>query len=55
MSQTETPGRGTLLEELDARQNEVLDQLEALNVRVEALLKDWTAMQLQDEPLERAA
>lgn len=55
MSQTETPGRGSLIEELDARQNDVLDQLEALNVRVEALLKDWSAMQVHEEPLERAA
>jgi len=28
----------TLLEELDARQDEVLEQLDALNVRIESLL-----------------
>ena len=30
----------SLLEELDARQNEILDQLEELNARIERVLKD---------------
>ena len=31
----------SLLEELDARQNEILDQLEALNARIERVLKEY--------------
>jgi hypothetical protein len=30
----------SLLEELDARQNEILDQLEELNTRIERVLKE---------------
>jgi hypothetical protein len=30
----------SLLEELDTRQNEILDQLEELNARIERVLKD---------------
>jgi hypothetical protein len=30
----------SLLEELDARQNEILDQLEELNARIERVLKE---------------
>jgi hypothetical protein len=33
----------SLIEDLDARQNEVLAQLDQLNERVESLLKDWLA------------
>jgi hypothetical protein len=32
--------RLSLLEELDARQNELLDQLDELNVRIEQVLQD---------------
>ncbi len=32
----------TLLQEIDARQNEVIDQLDELNARVEELLKQVT-------------
>lgn len=32
----------SLLEELDDRQNAVLDQLDELNKRIEALIQDWT-------------
>ena len=46
---TETLGRGTLLEELDSRQNDVLDQLDALNLKVEQLLKDWSSEQVRDQ------
>jgi hypothetical protein len=33
----------TLLDELDARQNEVLSQLDDLNQRIESLLSEWLA------------
>ncbi len=36
------PNRPSLLEELDAKQNEVLEQLDALNGRIEAVLRDWS-------------
>lgn len=36
---TSTPAQ-TLLEEIDTQQNELLDQLDALNVRVETILRD---------------
>ena len=32
----------TLLDQLDRRQNEVLQELDALNERIEATLKSWT-------------
>lgn len=41
----------SLLEELDARQNEILDQLEALNARLERVLKEC----LPKEPQLRLA
>lgn len=31
----------SLLEELDARQNEILDQLDELNARIERVLKEF--------------
>jgi len=31
----------TLLEQLDQRQNEVLDELDALNERIESVLNAW--------------
>jgi hypothetical protein len=31
----------TLLEELDRRQNQVLDELESLNLRIESLLDEY--------------
>jgi len=36
------PTSSTLLEELDARQNDVLTQLDELNERIELLLRDLT-------------
>jgi len=33
----------SLLEELDARQNEILDQLDELNARIERVLKECTS------------
>jgi hypothetical protein len=41
----------SLLEELDARQNEILDQLDELNARIERVLKDC----LPKEPQLRIA
>lgn len=40
---TEPSLRGSLLEELDARQDEVLAQLEDLNKRLEQVLSAWTS------------
>ncbi|MCA9265592.1 MAG: hypothetical protein KDA60_17145 [Planctomycetales bacterium] len=39
---TENAGRGTLLDELDRRQNDVIEQLDELNTRIEKLLRDWS-------------
>ena len=39
----------TLLEQIDAQQNELLDQLDALNGRIERVLKECV---LRDLPLE---
>jgi hypothetical protein len=36
-------GPRSLLEELDARQDEVLDQLEKLNGRIEKVIAQWSA------------
>jgi hypothetical protein len=36
-------GPTSLLEELDARQNEVLDELEKLNGRIENVIAQWSA------------
>jgi hypothetical protein len=33
----------SLLEELDARQDELLDELERLNRRIEQVIAEWTA------------
>jgi hypothetical protein len=43
----------SLLEELDARQNEILDQLEELNSRIERVLKE--CVPAKDEQLRIAA
>ena len=42
MSRQHDPSTPSLLEELDAKQNEVLDQLEALNGRIEAVIHEWS-------------
>ena len=39
----------TLLDELDARQNEVIRALDALNERIEATLKEWTDQRVSDQ------
>lgn len=39
----------SLLDELDRRQNEVLDQLAALNARIEALVSEWTQQRAAEE------
>lgn len=38
---TEAERTQTTLDDIDARQDEVLERLEALNCRVERLLSDW--------------
>ena len=38
---SEKPDQPTLLEELDARQNDVLQELEQLNARIEALIQEF--------------
>ena len=43
------PNDDTLLEELDARQDEVMGQLDELNEHIEEVLEDWTG-----EPAEPA-
>ena len=35
--------RVSLLEEIDARQNELLDELERLNGRIERVITEWSA------------
>ncbi len=49
--------RPTLLDELDARQNDVLDQLDELNRRIELLLAEFSGhgCQVTAEPADRAA
>ena len=42
----------TLIQQLDQRQNEVLDQLDELNDRIEAVLAAW---QREDQPEPAAA
>lgn len=46
MSQPQRPA--TFLEELEARQDEVLLQLDDLNQRVEQLLRQWTGKRDRD-------
>lgn len=47
----------SLLDELDARQNEVLDQLEALDARISATIKEWSVERKETpvEPMRDAA
>ena len=43
----------TLLEELDARQDEVMGQLDELNEHIEEVLEDWTGEPVEPvEPVE---
>src|SRR5947209_13753506 len=39
----------SLLEELDARQNELLDELERLNGRIERVIAEWTILRAVEE------
>lgn len=43
----------SLIEQIDLRQNELLDQLSDLNGRVESLLKEWTQSR-DDERVDQA-
>ena len=45
-----TPSSLTLLDELDARQNDVLDQLDELNRRIEQLLAEFSGQPRQAAP-----
>jgi|GEM_PF-3817458 hypothetical protein len=47
--------RLSLLEELDARQNELLDELERLNSRIEKVLQSCLTGQLEPQPVRIAA
>ena len=48
-----TPNAHTLLDELDARQDDVLGQLDQLNEQIEGVLEDWTGP--QDEKQEESS
>jgi hypothetical protein len=48
---TAPPGQSTLLDELEARQDEVLQKLSELNDRVETLLNQWVAEFQANEPV----
>lgn len=39
----------SLLEELDARQNELLDELDRLNSQIERVIAEWTTSRAADE------
>jgi len=45
----------SLLEELDARQDELLAELERLNRRIEGVIAEWTRPQPADEQPKKAA
>ncbi len=47
--------RLSLLDELDSRQNELLDELDRLNVRIERVLKDCLAWRGGDNAAQPAA
>ena len=47
--------RLSLLDELDARQNELLDELDRLNVRIERVLKDCMNWRGADDAQPAAA
>ena len=44
-----TPSDHTLLDELDARQDEVLGQLDELNEQIEGVLEGWTGSLTEPE------
>jgi hypothetical protein len=39
----------SLLAELDTRQDELLDELDVLNGRIEAVIKEWSAWRAAEE------
>ena len=39
----------SFLEELDARQNELLDELERLNSRIEQVIAEWSSYKVTEE------
>jgi hypothetical protein len=43
----------SLLAELDARQDELLDGLDALNGRIEAVIKEWSAWRGIDDVVRK--
>ena len=47
--------RLSLLDELDAQQNELLDELERLNLRIEQVLQACLVCQPQPQPVKVAA
>ena len=49
-----TPNAHTLLDELDARQDEVLGQLDELNEQIEGVLDNWTGSSKEPENEEKA-
>lgn len=53
LAMPDSPQKVSLLEELDQRQNEVLDELDKLNEDVENLLNE--CLRLRNEELEAAA
>jgi len=53
MSNTSSPQ--SHLDEIDARQDDVLRQLDELNVRVEGLIKEWTAARHAGDEVETTA
>ena len=46
----EPAGTPSLLDDLDSRQDEVLHQLDALNLRVEAVLREFAGPMAQPAP-----
>lgn len=49
-----TPNAHTLLEELDARQDEVIGQLDELNEQIEEVLEGWNGNSKELENEEKA-
>ena len=46
----------SLLDELDARQNELLDELDRLNGQIERMIAEWTTCRgTPEEQIKRAA
>lgn len=43
----------SLLAELDARQDELLDALAALNGQIESVIKEWSGLRIAEERQEK--